>query len=133
MELARLHHRILAHFIDSILISLIFIIVLSFFLNSLKTTKISVLLILPILGFLYFIIMEYKLSCTIGKKLVGIRVISLNKNSISLKQSFIRNILRIIDGFPMYVYIVAIIIILLNKKNQRLGDILAKTIVVKIR
>jgi uncharacterized RDD family membrane protein YckC len=45
--------------------------------------------------------------------------------------ALVRNLLRIIDSQP-FIYIVGIILIAATDKHQRLGDMLAKTIVVKV-
>lgn len=44
-------------------------------------------------------------------------------------QSFVRNIMRIIDG--LFCYIVGVILIDSSDKNQRLGDRAAHTLVIK--
>ncbi|WP_370622127.1 RDD family protein [Bacillus sp. JCM 19034] len=49
----------------------------------------------------YFFLFEYfGNGRTIGKKMIGIRVIQENGHSITLLSSFIRNLLRIIDQLP---------------------------------
>jgi uncharacterized RDD family membrane protein YckC len=42
----------------------------------------------------------------------------------------VRNVLRIIDGF--FFYLVGAIVIWASKKKQRLGDMAAKTLVVRV-
>jgi hypothetical protein len=69
---------------------------------------------------------------TLGKKLMGIRVIQENGHSITLLSSFIRNLLRIIDSLPT-AYFLAIIMVFFHSKHKRLGDIVAGTIVVHER
>ncbi|ETI68866.1 RDD family protein [Neobacillus vireti] len=69
---------------------------------------------------------------TIGKKLIGIRVIQENGHSITLLSSFIRNLLRIIDTLPT-AYFLGIIMVFFHSKHKRLGDLVAGTIVVHER
>ncbi|CAL2093104.1 RDD family protein [Tenacibaculum sp. 190524A05c] len=64
---------------------------------------------------------------TIGKRLLDIKVIANNEKEMTIAKGFIRYFLGIIDWF----FCVGIIIALIDKKNQRLGDIIADTIVVK--
>ena len=79
----------------------------------------------------YFILMEGPLGKgrTIGKMALKLRVIKEKDNSrISYGQSIVRNLLRIVDGF--FFYIVGMLLISSSKKNQRLGDNVAKTLVI---
>jgi uncharacterized RDD family membrane protein YckC len=46
-----------------------------------------------------------------------------------MNQAFKRNILRVIDGF--FAYLIGAILIWRSDKQQRLGDTIAKTVVVK--
>jgi uncharacterized RDD family membrane protein YckC len=79
--------------------------------------------------FAYFILLEGFFSTTPGKIMLGIKIISLNNGSISMKQSLIRNAGRLADG--LFMHLVGIIVIIKNPRKQRLGDIWAKTIVIK--
>ncbi len=69
---------------------------------------------------------------TIGKKVVGIRVIQENGHSITLLSSFIRNFLRIIDSLPAS-YFLGIIMVFFHSKHKRVGDLVAGTIVIHER
>lgn len=69
---------------------------------------------------------------TLGKKLIGIRVIQDNGQSITLLSSFIRNLMRIIDMLPAY-YFVGMLMVFFHGKHKRLGDLTAGTIVVHER
>jgi len=77
---------------------------------------------------LYYVVLEAITGKTIGKYIIKTKVVNQNGEIISWLQSFIRNIMRIIDGFAFY--IVALIAMLISRKNQRLGDMLAKTYVI---
>lgn len=80
----------------------------------------------------YFVLLEWKTQATLGKKIMGIKVLSDTGGTISLKQAFIRNVFRVIDLFPYMVpYLLGLIILAANEKKQRLGDQIAHTIVVK--
>jgi uncharacterized RDD family membrane protein YckC len=92
-----------------------------------------IVIVLFILKWCYFFACEFfSGGRTIGKKIVGIRVIQENGHSITLLSSFIRNLLRIIDALPTS-YFLGIVMILLHSKHKRLGDVVAGTIVVHER
>ena len=80
-------------------------------------------------SFLIFAWMEYKTGKTPGKYVFNTRVTTENYQKISFKQSLYRNFFRIIDGIGGF--LIGLIIIICTTKNQRLGDLIAKTYVVK--
>ena len=63
-----------------------------------------------------------------GKKACGLRVLDERGLPLSFKASFLRTLLLVVDilGFGL----VAFLSMLFSKKSQRLGDLLAKTMVV---
>jgi uncharacterized RDD family membrane protein YckC len=78
----------------------------------------------------YFIILESSWNGqTLGKKLVGIRVVREDGSPIDVQEAVLRNLLRIIDALP-FLYLLGIILIWTSDKKQRLGDRVAKTVVV---
>ncbi len=80
----------------------------------------------------YFIAFEaWNSGRTPGKQLVGIRVIRLERN-FGFVSSAVRNLFRLIDELPIF-YLIGIISVLATKKNQRLGDLVAGTIVIRYR
>jgi uncharacterized RDD family membrane protein YckC len=66
---------------------------------------------------------------TPGKRAVKLRVVKAGGEPVDFMTSAIRNVLRLVDGLPTS-YIPGIISILATKKNQRLGDLAAGTIVI---
>ena len=66
---------------------------------------------------------------TIGKMITKIKVVREDGKPIDMNQAFTRNILRIIDG--IIGYLIGAILIWRSNTKQRLGDFLAKSIVVK--
>lgn len=124
--IASLKKRVLAFVIDYLLV---------IFLTGLlpiKFTSTSINFMLlsfnPIL-IVYFIVLEGLVSQTFGKMLINIKVVDLNGKNITFITSFTRNMLRIVDG--LLVYLVAIIAIQNSSLGQRIGDKIAKTIVVE--
>lgn len=69
---------------------------------------------------------------TLGKRLAGLRVVDGRGLPITLEQSFVRNIVRVLDFVPVF-YGVGGIVSLIDRDRRRLGDILADTLVVQER
>lgn len=85
-----------------------------------------------IIWLVYFTYFEGTSGQTFGKRVSNIRVVKENGEPCDMGSAFIRSLLRIIDRLP-FLYILGIIIIAVTPKRQRIGDLLAKTIVVKTR
>ena len=83
-----------------------------------------------LLWLIYFTYFEGTSGQTIGKKFVHIRVVKEDGSRCDVGSALVRNLLRIIDHLP-FLYILGIILIAATDKKQRLGDMLAKTIVIK--
>ena len=66
---------------------------------------------------------------TPGKRYAGIRVIKESGRPIDAFEAIGRNLLRGIDGLPGF-YGVGLVCMMLNKQNRRLGDFVAGTVVV---
>lgn len=71
----------------------------------------------------------YRDGMTPGKKRKGIYVCHDDGTPISLQASLIRNLLRVADFLPMG-FMAGILSMMFNKQSQRLGDIVAGTLVV---
>ena len=69
---------------------------------------------------------------TPGKRVMKLRVIKDAGRQITLFESLARNLLRVADFFPSF-YVTGVITMLCNKRNKRLGDLAAGTIVVHER
>jgi uncharacterized RDD family membrane protein YckC len=69
---------------------------------------------------------------TPGKRLAKIRVIQRSGRGIGLFEAMTRNLLRIVDQFPV-IYAVGTVSIFLTREHQRLGDLAAGTLVVHER
>jgi uncharacterized RDD family membrane protein YckC len=80
---------------------------------------------------LYFVILEGMWGATVGKMVMKIKVVQEDGSACGPMPALIRNILRIIDALPFF-YIIGLIFISRSDKKQRLGDKIAKTVVVKV-
>lgn len=69
---------------------------------------------------------------TPGKRLVGLRVIDVSGRPLTVYAALIRNLLRTVDQLPG-IYALAIISVLVTRRNQRIGDLAAGTVVVHER
>lgn len=89
--------------------------------------------VIAIVGLLYFTVLEGRWQATIGKKVCHIYVIKGSGMPIDDNTAFIRNLFRLLWSIPLYggTLFVIIDIILVLLKCQRIGDILAKTYVVR--
>ena len=69
---------------------------------------------------------------TPGKRWAGLRVVRGDGAPVDLRASLVRNVLRLIDGWPL-MYLPTVVLIVATRRNQRLGDLAADTIVVRPR
>lgn len=84
------------------------------------------------LSILYFILFESMDGQTVGKMVLHIKVVSAETmKKPGIFPVIVRNVLRIVDAFPPNFYIIGFIVAILNERHQRLGDMLAKTVVVR--
>ena len=81
-----------------------------------------------VFGFLYYWLCEGLFGRTIGKAVLGVGVRSADGRPCTLSSSLVRNLLRLIDGIG--VYLAGFLVAIFSKRRQRLGDHVAKTIVV---
>lgn len=88
------------------------------------------LLYVPVL--IYHLFFEITMNGqSIGKKLMGLRVIAENGGRPALHQYLIRWLLRPFDFF--FFGLVGLLTVLNTKKNQRLGDLAAGTLIIKTK
>jgi len=78
----------------------------------------------------YGIVLEWRWrGQTIGKRLLGLRVIDARGLRLHLPQIVLRNLIRLVDALPL-LYLVGGIACFFSRNGQRLGDLAANTIVV---
>ncbi len=108
------------------------------FLQEMPKWTVAVLIIVLFLIFSgYFVLFEWLWNGqTPGKRLLKLRVIREDGRPITLWEALARNLLRIFDavpGFVLPVYSVGLITIFMNKRDQRIGDMFAGTVVIRER
>jgi uncharacterized RDD family membrane protein YckC len=89
--------------------------------------------VLFLVFFAYDILFEVLASGrTLGKRWTGLRVVRVGGAPVGFLTSTARNVMRLVDIIPG-MYGVGAISILATRKNQRLGDVVAGTLVVRER
>lgn len=130
--------RFIAWLIDTSIIGSFFFAVIYLFSSSQSLygseMKMTILFfILFLIKYFYSLLIEiFTNGQSIGKKMVGIVVIKLNGNALLTNDYLIRWAYRMVD-FGMSFFSIGTITILMSEKNQRLGDMIANTTVVKLK
>ncbi|MEF8808838.1 RDD family protein [Natronomonas sp.] len=124
--------RIAAFLIDAILFGVVYGVLTSIVSAISDTLGALVGGLIGIVFFAYFIYFEAEYGQTVGKMLLNIVVVTEDGDPITYRESAIRTLLRIVDALPFF-YLIGLIAIYLTDRNQRLGDLLADTIVVETK
>jgi uncharacterized RDD family membrane protein YckC len=160
-EIAEFHKRLLAYIIDFFILLIFFISMKYLYYGGFNNVSEDVLksrigidiITISVPMLLYSLVCEVMMhGQTIGKKLMGIRVISLEGGEPMLGQYLLRWMFKAYEWPFMFGYtffsagsilvyifitgflgIIVVIIIAVTKKSQRLGDVAANTVVVKTR
>ena len=123
-------HRVLAHVIDNILLSVLFAAML-FAGTAFGELGVSIALIVGLAAVItYFFLLEGFWGYTPGKYLLGLVVVKSDGSDCTVGASIVRNLLWLVDSFP-FANLVAVASILLTDDDQRVGDLAADTVVVK--
>ncbi len=87
------------------------------------------MLVLFFIQWIYFVIWEAWRGTSLGKMALGLRVMTTTGRPIGFTAAVLRNLLRAADVLPL-AYVTGLITILISSKFQRIGDLVAGTIVV---
>lgn len=88
-----------------------------------------ILVVLFIAQWIWFVLWEGLRGDTPGKRALGLRVVTINGRPIGFAQAALRNVLRAADALPT-AYLVGVVAMALSPRFQRIGDLVAGTIVV---
>src|SRR2546428_4163927 len=86
---------------------------------------------LALLWVTYYVVLEGLFGASFGKRLAGLRVTDLEGRRIGWQAAIVRNLARLLDVLP-FAYLLGGILTLATKRHQRLGDLLAGTLVVPL-
>ena len=107
-------------FVISILIYIYFSLSFYFFISILLSLKI-----------VYFTVLETIFGYTVGKAIMDIEVRNVENKPIDFMSAFTRNIIRLLEFF-MFFYLISIALIMATPKKQRIGDMIADSLVVRV-
>lgn len=134
---ASFDQRLLATVVDYFLISCAYVVILLVVFAFVEGKELRMVLLftalplIPIGRFIYGSIAEASAhQATIGKRLLRIKVTDMDGGRLTLGKSFLRNASKIFSVIPLFIgYLTSF----LNRKQQCLHDLIAKTLVVKDR
>ena len=138
-EIAGLGERIAARCVD--LVGFVVLYFLAVVIGLIASVGFSGLtLYVALIGFA-IVFVFYDLICelfmngqTFGKQALKIKVVSLDGTQPTFGQYILRWLFRMIDfGFPFGWGVVALVSVVVTEKHQRVGDILAKTTLIKTK
>lgn len=137
--LAGLGSRAAAYLIDYA-IQIAFVLVMFFALTRLAWSNTSAYVAVGVFAFVYFVTVigyfvvfeTFDGGRSIGKRAIGIQVTRADGAPVNFRSSLVRNLMRILYAISVF-YVVDAILIAATGKHQRLGDLLAGTIVVRRR
>ena len=132
-DYAGLVQRAVALIIDQIIIGVALVVLI--FAGVLSTsmsagTVVAIMGVQWVLWLVYFTFFEGSSGQTIGKRFMNIRVISADGSDLSYAQALVRSLLRIVDSLPT-LYILGIILVIVTRERQRLGDMVAGSVVIR--
>ena len=136
-EVAGLGERIIARLIDLAIFFLIFIAGMFFasIFELFRDTGIGTIIVITIycvLFVFYDLIFEIFMNGqSIGKRIMKIKVISLDGSQPRIGQYLLRWVFRIVDFLIMEPGVVALVVAAVSEKPQRVGDIVAGTMLIR--
>jgi uncharacterized RDD family membrane protein YckC len=138
-EAAGVGYRILATLLDGVFIAVYIVIIVllcmqlgfNYFYQSNQYLASTLIIILGLPVLLYHFLSEtFMNGQSLGKKVVGIKVVKLDGTQPGIGSFILRSILRVID-IQLVNGLVALISVAASDKSQRLGDMAAGTTVIK--
>lgn len=137
VPLAETLQRGMAYILDLILLAPLFLLIFGLVglePGDLDDPQLAVVFGLALLlEFVYHVLMEWRLGWTLGKRILGIRVTELDGSPLTLRGAILRNLLRVLDSQFPFGLMLGVILILKTRRRQRLGDLIARTMVLQDR
>jgi uncharacterized RDD family membrane protein YckC len=130
-ELASLGERVVGYIIDNLIIFAYYIVVSLLFLSNDLFGNDWLIMIFILPAFFYDLLSEVFMNGqSVGKRVMHMKVVSLDGGSPGFGQYMLRWLFRVID-FTISFYLCGFISVAVSVKRQRLGDMVAGTTVVK--
>lgn len=83
-------------------------------------------------GLAYWVVLPGLRGATLGQRILGVRVTGEDGRPPGVARSFVRQLLWIIDGLPWLIpFVVGFITAMVSRGHQRVGDMVARTWVVR--
>lgn len=130
-DTAGVNARIAARFVDVWVAGLIGWIAVLVLAAAAVTPVVAAMLASFLAIFGYPAVAESWKGTTAGKSMVGLRVITTEGGPVRFRHAAIRSALQVVDLFLVPVGVIAIVSVLAGRDDQRLGDRLAGTLVVR--
>jgi uncharacterized RDD family membrane protein YckC len=90
------------------------------------------LIIFVALSFLYYLVLEALSGQTVGKRIMGLKVVTVDGRAPTLPEILLRTVGRIVDILPAFYLVGWIVLKQRRHPRQRLGDRLANTTVIPV-
>jgi uncharacterized RDD family membrane protein YckC len=134
-----LGRRVIAAVIDAVLILVLLVVVAKTLGNEGATsrsiwaeTQGSPRTVFFLLTFAYFVVTELVWAQTLGKRVMNLRVVTIDGGRPGAGPMLLRNVIRVVDWLPGLYIVGAIAVFMTGERRQRLGDLAAGTHVVAV-
>jgi uncharacterized RDD family membrane protein YckC len=127
---ASIGERLVAEAIDLLILS-IYMMIIAMMVTASKSVGLFLILMLP--AFFYQLICELAMDGqSWGKKIMKIKVVKIDGTQPTFNSFLVRWMFRLVDVLMLFGG-VATLVIIINGKGQRLGDIVANTTVIRLK
>ena len=137
-EIAGFGTRCIAAIIDYLILLVFILFASNLYAQSIPLGSRTQSTALAVLALIQFVIITFYHLClelfwngqTIGKRIVGTRVVQANGLPLTASGAIIRNLVRLFDFLPVF-YGIGLIAMFASSQTQRLGDMAARTVVIR--
>ena len=81
----------------------------------------------------YCVVMEKRFGATLGKRIMKLRVVGDEGQNLSIREAMLRNLLKVLEFSWVPLLPLLFLVPLISRNRQRLGDMLARTVVIDSR
>ena len=135
LVLAGLASRFIAELFDALILGAVLVAMVV--VAALAGGGAGALILVVVLGGFLLITVAYHVAFEVlaggrtpGKRWAGLRVVLEGGGPVDLRASLVRNLIRLIEGVAL-LYVPAVVAVLATRRNQRLGDLAAGTLVIR--